>query len=154
MSTARAARSPSSPRSSARPNSTWTRPEPSSGQGTWRDVGGRFFAPGLPGTSTASVTPESSTAVIRPLMSSTEPAEQVTGRITAVDDAGVTLAVEAKGKPGAKKKPPQPREVPWPDLGPGRVQVEFGRHEPEAGGEPQDATAQPDPADDNDGGGQ
>jgi len=54
--------------------------------------------------------------------------EQVTGRITAVDDAaGVTLAVEAKGKPGAKRRPPQPRQVPWAELGAGRVQVEFGR---------------------------
>jgi ribosome maturation factor RimP len=53
--------------------------------------------------------------------------EQVTGRITAVDDAGVTLGVEAKGKPGAKKRPPQARQVPWAQLGAGRVQVEFGR---------------------------
>jgi ribosome maturation factor RimP len=58
-------------------------------------------------------------------------AEEVTGRITAVTDAGVELAVEAKGKPGAKKRPPTPRLVPWPEVGPGRVQVEFGR--PEAG---------------------
>ncbi|MCF6746701.1 ribosome maturation factor RimP [Blastococcus sp. KM273128] len=54
-------------------------------------------------------------------------AEQLTGRITAVDGDGVTLAVEAKGKPGAKKRPPQPRRVPWAELGAGRVQVEFGR---------------------------
>ena len=54
-------------------------------------------------------------------------AEQLTGRITAVDDGGVTLAVEAKGKPGAKKRPPQPRVVPWAELGAGRVQVEFTR---------------------------
>ena len=53
--------------------------------------------------------------------------DQVTGRITAVDDAGVTLAVDAKGKPGAKKRPPEPRQVPWAQLGAGRVQVEFGR---------------------------
>jgi ribosome maturation factor RimP len=53
--------------------------------------------------------------------------ETVTGRITAVDGAGVTLAVEAKGKPGAKKRPPTTRQVPWVELGSGRVQVEFGR---------------------------
>jgi ribosome maturation factor RimP len=53
--------------------------------------------------------------------------DEVTGRVTAIDDAGVTLAVEAKGKPGAKKRPPTPREVPWGQLGAGRVQVEFGR---------------------------
>lgn len=53
--------------------------------------------------------------------------DQLTGRITAVDDAGVTLAVEAQGKPGAKKRPPTPRDVPWAELGAGRVQVEFGR---------------------------
>jgi ribosome maturation factor RimP len=54
-------------------------------------------------------------------------AEQVTGRVTAVDDAGVTLAVEKPGKPGAKRKPPTPRQVPWAQLGAGRVQVEFAR---------------------------
>jgi ribosome maturation factor RimP len=53
--------------------------------------------------------------------------DEVTGRITAVGDLGVDLAVEAPGKPGAKKRPPTPRRVPWADLGPGRVQVEFGR---------------------------
>jgi len=53
--------------------------------------------------------------------------EQVTGRITAVDDGGVTLAVEAQGKPGAKKRAPTPRSVPWTELGDGRVQVEFAR---------------------------
>jgi len=52
---------------------------------------------------------------------------EITGRVTAVDDAGVTLAVEAQGKPGAKKRPPTPRQVPWAELGKGRVQVEFGR---------------------------
>jgi ribosome maturation factor RimP len=54
-------------------------------------------------------------------------AEQVTARVTAVDDAGVTLAVEPKAKPGAKKRPPAERQVPWAELGTGRVQVEFGR---------------------------
>ncbi len=53
--------------------------------------------------------------------------EQVTGRVTAVDDAGVTLAVEKPGKPGARRKPPTPRQVPWAELGAGRVQVEFAR---------------------------
>ena len=52
--------------------------------------------------------------------------EEVTGRITAVTDTGVDLAVEAKGKPGAKKRPPTPRHVDWHQLGAGRVQVEFG----------------------------
>ena len=55
--------------------------------------------------------------------------EEVTGRVTAVTDAGVDLAVEAKGKPGAKKRAPTPRHVDWGQLGPGRVQVEFGRSE-------------------------
>src|SRR3954468_13817528 len=55
--------------------------------------------------------------------------DEVTGRVTDVDGAGVVLAVEAKGKPGAKKKPPTPRHVPWAQLGAGRVQVEFGRAE-------------------------
>lgn len=53
--------------------------------------------------------------------------EQVTGRVTAVDDDGVTLAVEAPGKPGARRRPAVPRQVPWGQLGAGRVQVEFGR---------------------------
>jgi ribosome maturation factor RimP len=56
-------------------------------------------------------------------------ADAVTGRITAVEDAGVTIAVEVAGKPGAKKRPPTPRQVPWGELGAGRVQVEFGRVE-------------------------
>ena len=61
--------------------------------------------------------------------------EQVTGRITAVDDEGVTLAVEAQGKPGAKKRAPTPRTVPWAQLGDGRVQVEFARSGPDATGD-------------------
>jgi ribosome maturation factor RimP len=60
--------------------------------------------------------------------------EQLTGRVTAVDDAGVTLAVEGRAKPGTKRRPPTPRLVPWAELGPGRVQVEFGRHEERDGG--------------------
>jgi ribosome maturation factor RimP len=60
--------------------------------------------------------------------------EQLTGRVTAVDDAGVTLAVEDRGKPGTKRRPPTPRLVLWSELGPGRVQVEFGRHEERDGG--------------------
>jgi ribosome maturation factor RimP len=84
-------------------------------------------------------------------------AEQVTARVLEVDGDGVTLAVEAKGKPGARKRPPTGRQVPWQQLGTGRVQVEFGRGragDDEVGGESQDATAQPDPSDDDDGGGQ
>ncbi len=78
-------------------------------------------------------------------------AEQLTGRITAVDDAGVTIAVEKPGKPGARKKPPTPRSVPWAQLGAGRVQVEFGRpgrddpHDADAHDEAHDEL---DPADD------
>ena len=53
--------------------------------------------------------------------------EEVTARIADVGEDGVTLLVEAPAKPGAKKRPPAPRSVPWPQLGAGRVQVEFGR---------------------------
>ena len=77
--------------------------------------------------------------------------EQLTGRIAAVDDTGVTLAVEGRGKPGVKKKPPVPRQVPWEELGAGRVQVEFGRHDDEATG---GADAEQTGAADDDGGGQ
>jgi ribosome maturation factor RimP len=89
--------------------------------------------------------------------------EEVTGRITAVHDTGVTLAVEAKGKPGAKKRAPTPRDVSWAHLGPGRVQVEFARadasgtHEDDGGDLPEDdGTAQDFPAHDiaDDDGGQ
>ena len=73
--------------------------------------------------------------------------EQVTARVLEVDGDGVTLAVEARGKPGAKKRPPTRRQVPWQELGAGRVQVEFGRSEP---GGPRD----PADDDDDDGGGQ
>ena len=54
-------------------------------------------------------------------------AEQVTGRVLEVGADGVTLAVEAPGKPGARRRPPTERQVPWAELGAGRVQVEFGR---------------------------
>jgi ribosome maturation factor RimP len=54
-------------------------------------------------------------------------AEQVTARVQEVGAEGVTLAVEAPGKPGAKKRPPTVRQVAWAELGAGRVQVEFGR---------------------------
>ena len=60
-------------------------------------------------------------------------ADEVTARITDVHDTGVTLAVEARSKPGAKKRPPTPRQVRWAELGAGRVQVEFGRAEPGEG---------------------
>ena len=63
------------------------------------------------------------------LVTVTVSGDEVTGRVTEVDAAGVLLAVEAKGKPGAKKRPPTPRHVPWAQLGAGRVQVEFGRAE-------------------------
>ena len=53
--------------------------------------------------------------------------EQVTARVAEVADDGVTLLVEAKAKPGAKKRPPSRRSVRWGELGTGRVQVEFGR---------------------------
>lgn len=53
--------------------------------------------------------------------------EEVLARITAVTDSGVELAVEAPGKPGAKKRPATTRQLPWAELGTGRVQVEFGR---------------------------
>jgi ribosome maturation factor RimP len=71
---------------------------------------------------------------------------EVTGRVTAVDDVGVTLAVEAQGKPGAKKQPPTPRQVPWAELGNGRVQVEFGR--PGADDLPGDDLTDDEPTDD------
>jgi ribosome maturation factor RimP len=67
--------------------------------------------------------------------------EPVTGRVTAVDDTGVTLAVEGRGKPGAKKRPPTPRHVPWAELGTGRVQVEFGRAETDTDGDEADTEA-------------
>ena len=78
--------------------------------------------------------------------------EQLTARVVEVDEDGVTLAVEAKGKPGARRRPPSRRHVPWPELGAGRVQVEFSGAGPAA--DDAAAGAQPDPAEDDDGGGQ
>lgn len=75
--------------------------------------------------------------------------EQVTARIGEVTDAGVTLAVEALGKPGAKKRPPAPRTVPWAELGSGRVQVEFGRSG-QGEGAADDVPFGDEPADDGD----
>lgn len=73
----------------------------------------------------------------------------VVARILAVDELGVTLQPEPEdsgkggkpgakqgGKPGAKQSAKKaaaaaqqlaPQHVPWSDLGPGKVQVEFGR---------------------------
>jgi ribosome maturation factor RimP len=77
--------------------------------------------------------------------------DDLTGRITAVGDTGVDLAVEAPGKPGAKKRPPTPRQVPWGDLGSGRVQVEFGRSDAADEDVPDDlADGAGEPADDID----
>ncbi|MGY1785826.1 ribosome maturation factor RimP [Geodermatophilus sp. SYSU D00698] len=86
-------------------------------------------------------------------------AEQVTGRVTAVDDEGVTLAVEPKARPGARKRPPTPRQVPWAELGSGRVQVEFGRpgkDDPadDPADDPDDVRDVDDDEGDDDGGGQ
>ena len=50
------------------------------------------------------------------LVAATASGAAVTGRITAVDDAAVTLEVRGR-----------PRTVAFADLGPGKVQVEFGR---------------------------
>ena len=76
--------------------------------------------------------------------------ETLTGRITDVSGAGVELAVEAPGKPGAKKRPPTPRSVAWNQLGAGRVQVEFGRHAHEPDAAPADGDpAEDDPAEDD-----
>ncbi|MCU1613777.1 MAG: uncharacterized protein JWO98_1317 [Frankiales bacterium] len=83
--------------------------------------------------------------------------EQVTGRVTAVDDEGVTLAVEGAGRPGAKKRPATPRLIPWGALGAGRVQIEFGRHEAATADPTTDDHGHHDGADDgadDDGGGQ
>ncbi len=82
-------------------------------------------------------------------------AEKVTARVlevddTGVDDAGVTLAVEAQGKPGARKRPPTPRTVPWAELGAGRVQVEFARGGDAVDAPADDDLADDDPADDDD----
>ena len=62
------------------------------------------------------------------------------------DDTVGTLAVDAQGKTGAKKRPPTPREVPWAELGSGRVQVEFGR--PGADGPSDDTPSDDAPSDD------
>ncbi|RBY82127.1 ribosome maturation factor RimP [Geodermatophilus sp. TF02-6] len=78
--------------------------------------------------------------------------EQVTARLLEVDDTGVILAVEVTGKPGARKRPPTERRVPWQELGTGRVQVEFARGG--AAVDEADPDQQPDPADEDDGGGQ
>ncbi|MGY1746594.1 ribosome maturation factor RimP [Blastococcus sp. SYSU D00695] len=76
--------------------------------------------------------------------------EQVTGRVQAVDDEGVTLAVEAPGKPGARRRPATVRQVPWSGLGAGRVQVEFGRPGAHDDGDADDGDADDvDPTDDS-----
>lgn len=53
--------------------------------------------------------------------------EPVTARVLQIDGDGVVLAVETASRPGARRRPPTERRVPWAQLGAGRVQVEFGR---------------------------
>jgi ribosome maturation factor RimP len=54
--------------------------------------------------------------------------EQVTSRLLRVDEDGVVLSVEKGGtKKGQVRRSVGERAVPWAELGPGRVQVEFSR---------------------------
>lgn len=56
--------------------------------------------------------------------------QDLIGRVVAVDDEGVTLAVEKGGaKKGQVRKAAGNRTLPWAELGEGRVQVEFNRPE-------------------------
>jgi ribosome maturation factor RimP len=50
------------------------------------------------------------------LVSVTVGEQQLTGRVKATDDSGVTLEVDGS-----------PRELGWPELGKGKVQIEFNR---------------------------
>ena len=62
----------------------------------------------------------------------------VEGRVRDVDDAGVTLDADAKGKPESVE-----RRTPWAEVSRGEVQVEFRRPGPDADDDP---AARDDPA--------
>jgi ribosome maturation factor RimP len=56
------------------------------------------------------------------LVATTVGGQPLTGRVVHATDADVQFEIEA-----AKGRPKQTRTVVWTDLGPGKVQVEFGR---------------------------
>ncbi|CAM3082701.1 Ribosome maturation factor RimP [Arthrobacter ulcerisalmonis] len=62
--------------------------------------------------------------------------ENVTGRIQAVDDQGVTLVPEIAVKKGMKPKQGEPLTLPFDRIRNGKVEIEFS-HFPEDGLEPQ-----------------
>ena len=61
--------------------------------------------------------------VVAPLAGGAEKGQSVTGRVVAADDEGVELELPGK-KPGTKG---ELRRFGYPELGPGKVQVEFNR---------------------------
>jgi ribosome maturation factor RimP len=86
------------------------------------EAGGSFTAGeyvlevGSPGVDRPLTQPRQWRRNIGRLVAVTAADHRLTGRVTAADDQGVTLDVDG-----------QRREFGYPELGPGRVQIEFGR---------------------------
>ena len=53
--------------------------------------------------------------------------ENVTGRISSVDDAGVTLVPEIAVKKGMKPRQGDPVKLPFDKIRSGKVEIEFSR---------------------------
>jgi ribosome maturation factor RimP len=73
---------------------------------------------GSPGVDRPLTEPRHWRRAIGRLVTSQKGGTTITGRVTAVDDAGVTFDVDGT-----------PREISWDDVGRGKVQVEFNRVE-------------------------
>ena len=92
----------------------------------WRRARGRLVAVPLAGARDGAASSDITAA---------EPPPQVTGRVVTVGDSGVTLEVDGRY-----------REFTYAQLGPGRVQVEFGKPGAGADGE-EPGAARPRPGD-------
>jgi ribosome maturation factor RimP len=85
----------------------------------WRRARGRLVAVPLAGAAGSAVSAG---------ITASPPGQQVTGRVVTAGDRGVTLTVEGRN-----------REFTYAQLGPGRVQVEFGKPGAGADGEEPEA---------------
>lgn len=70
------------------------------------------------------------------LVRTTVAGQELTARVLDTDDATVRLRVDRVGK---NEVPSAERVVAWAELGPGAVQVEFNRRQPDGAADPHDA---------------
>ena len=103
---------------------------------------------GSPGVDRPLTLPRHWRRNVSRLVTVTVAGKSLTGRVTAADEAGITFDVDGKS-----------RAIPYADLGPGKVQIEFKRldeavfpDEPEAGDEDEDDEEDDEEAEDDEDG--